>query len=208
MGDEDRLAAELAALEERIGSLRQLGRVRGQVAAELARVRADLRQRAARRAPIRLDDLRVAAPCTQRWDDMVGDDRVRVCGACARPVFDLSAMTAADAEAVLATRGAAPCVRFYQRGDGRVKTSDCPDGAPLSRGALAAAAVVLAAGAAAATLAPTPRADADTAAPEACDLDEAAALGGEADGGEARPTRPRWRSRMGMAIRRPPREAM
>jgi hypothetical protein len=73
-----------------------------------------------------LDNLRIASPCMQRWDDMAGDDRVRACAACARPVFNLSEMTRAEAEVVLATRGLTPCVRFYRRADGTVMTSDCP----------------------------------------------------------------------------------
>jgi hypothetical protein len=64
---------------------------------------------------------------------MVGDDRVRVCHGCDRPVFDLSEMTEEQAEAVLATRGITPCVRFYRRADGTVMTADCPTGARRSR---------------------------------------------------------------------------
>jgi len=36
---------------------------------------------------------------------MVGDDRVRACGGCDRPVFNLSAMSREEAERVLAARG-------------------------------------------------------------------------------------------------------
>jgi hypothetical protein len=39
---------------------------------------------------------------------MIGGARVRACGGCNRPVFNLSAMTREDAEAVLATRGLTP----------------------------------------------------------------------------------------------------
>ena len=58
--------------------------------------------------------------------DMTGDNRVRVCNGCDRPVFNLSEMTRDQAEAVLATRGIKPCVRFYRRVDGTVMTADCP----------------------------------------------------------------------------------
>jgi hypothetical protein len=75
---------------------------------------------------VKLPNVRVSFACKQRWDDMAGDDRVRVCNGCDRPVFNLSAMTRADAEAVLATRGLTPCVRFYRRPDGTVMTADCP----------------------------------------------------------------------------------
>jgi hypothetical protein len=73
-----------------------------------------------------LPNLRIGFACKERWDGMVGDDRVRACGGCARPVFNLSAMTRDEAEALLATRGLKPCVRFYRRPDGTVMTTDCP----------------------------------------------------------------------------------
>jgi hypothetical protein len=37
-------------------------------------------------------------PCDARWDEMVGDDRVRHCGSCARDVYDVSAMCEREAE--------------------------------------------------------------------------------------------------------------
>jgi len=90
---------------------------------------------------IPLDDVRIGFQCKQRWEDMVGDDRVRACRGCDRPVFNLSEMTRAEAEAVLATRGLTPCVRFYRRADGTVMTSDCPSGVPKRRLAVIASSV-------------------------------------------------------------------
>jgi hypothetical protein len=93
---------------------------------ELATVRRGLASPGPREPAIELTDLRLGFVCKERWEDMVGDDRVRACGGCARPVFNLSAMTRAEADAVLATRGLTPCVRFYRRSDGTVMTTDCP----------------------------------------------------------------------------------
>ena len=31
-----------------------------------------------------LEDIRIATPCQQNWDEMPGDDRVRRCPACSR----------------------------------------------------------------------------------------------------------------------------
>jgi hypothetical protein len=108
----------------------QLDPSRASVIDELTKVRSDLSSRSESRAsPMRLTNLRIASPCKERWADMVGDDRVRVCNGCERPVFDLSQMTRAEAEAVLATRGVTPCVRFYRRADGTVMTADCGPGA-------------------------------------------------------------------------------
>jgi hypothetical protein len=64
---------------------------------------------------------------------MVGDERVRVCNGCEKQVFNLSEMTRAEAEALLATRGIKPCVRFYRRADGTILTADCAPGARRSR---------------------------------------------------------------------------
>jgi hypothetical protein len=72
-----------------------------------------------------LDDIRIASPCPVAWERMAGDDRVRHCPQCDQPVYDLSALTAAEAEAlVLGDRRA--CVRVYRRADGAVITRDCP----------------------------------------------------------------------------------
>jgi len=79
-----------------------------------------------------LDSLKVASPCDASWADMVGDDRVRHCGQCDKKVFNLSAMTRREAASVLAEE-AAPCVRFYQRADGTLMTSDCPVGRKKKR---------------------------------------------------------------------------
>jgi len=83
-------------------------------------------RREARRVPVRLANLKVAMPCRERWDHMVGDDRVSMCDRCDKPVFNLSEMTHKEAETVLAARGVPPCMRFFRRADGTVKTADCP----------------------------------------------------------------------------------
>src|SRR5262245_46711865 len=119
----------MADLQDEIACLEaQLDPARVGVIDELTKVRKDLTSRPAPRASARLANLRIASPCKERWNDMIGDDRVRVCNGCERPVFDLSEMTRAEAEAVLATRGVTPCVRFYRRADGTVMTADCGQG--------------------------------------------------------------------------------
>ena len=80
--------------------------------------------------PVRSDLLQhvtIASPCHERWEDMKGDAEVRFCARCEQNVYDLSAMTAADAEALLASRTDRLCVRLYRRADGTVLTRDCPD---------------------------------------------------------------------------------
>jgi hypothetical protein len=112
-----------------------------------------------------LSNLRLGYACPERWDDMVGDDRVRDCGSCKRQVFNLSEMTRAEAEALLATHGLKPCVRFYRRPDGTVMTRDCPTGELRDRRRLAVVASSLAAGATLAIASPARADDADIAVP-------------------------------------------
>jgi hypothetical protein len=113
--EETALAGELASLEKRQRELRH--------ALDDAREK----RRTARTLPM-LDNVRVAAPCTARWEEMRGDDQVRFCGACAKNVYDLSSLTREAAEELLASKGEAPCVRFYRRYDGTILTQDCAVG--------------------------------------------------------------------------------
>lgn len=138
------LVDELARLEAKASELAGVAADRDRIAAELVRVRADLDQQRARRSPIRLDNLRVASPCKESWAKMTGDERVRACARCEKQVFNLSQMTRAEAEDLLATRGITACVRFYRRADGTVMTEDCPVGARGVRRNVAIAAGVIA----------------------------------------------------------------
>ena len=76
-----------------------------------------------------LATLSVASPCPAPWDAMKGDQRVRFCESCQKNVYNLSAMTTAEAETLLGKVEGRLCVRFYRRTDGTVLTSDCPVGA-------------------------------------------------------------------------------
>jgi hypothetical protein len=76
-----------------------------------------------------LDSVRIAAPCSARWEEMTGDERVRHCAQCDLDVHNLSAMTLDEAEGVL--QGLAKgrvCARFFRRADGTILTQDCPVG--------------------------------------------------------------------------------
>ncbi len=64
---------------------------------------------------------------------MVGDERVRFCGQCQLNVYNLSAMTRSDGEALVRGVEGRMCVRLYQRTDGTVITADCPVGARRER---------------------------------------------------------------------------
>lgn len=75
-----------------------------------------------------LDNIRVASPCSSKWDEMLGDERVRFCGKCELNVFNLSAMSRREAESSIARAEGRLCVRFYRRRDGSILTEDCPVG--------------------------------------------------------------------------------
>jgi hypothetical protein len=121
------LLQEIARLREQTANLEGLRRTEQELARELAQIDGKL---GARRALPMLDSVKVASPCPARWEDMLGDDRVRFCGSCAKNVYNLSAMGSDEAENLLRERiGGELCVRFYQRADGTVMTADCPVGA-------------------------------------------------------------------------------
>lgn len=91
--------------------------------------------------PLRMR-LRLVRGCDMRWENMVGDARVRHCGACDREVYDLTAMSADEVEAfVEARQHDLPCVQLHARPDGRYQDGPCAPAQRrnLKRAALAAA---------------------------------------------------------------------
>jgi hypothetical protein len=75
----------------------------------------------------RLPTWRIASPCSEAWDSMSGDDRVRRCVRCDQNVFSLSALSRQDAEALLERTSGQLCTTYFQRADGTVLTADCPE---------------------------------------------------------------------------------
>jgi len=75
-----------------------------------------------------LNNLKIASPCSQDWNAMMGDDRKRYCGECKLNVYNLSGMSKTEAENLIQTAEGRLCVRFYKRTDGSVITQDCPVG--------------------------------------------------------------------------------
>lgn len=73
---------------------------------------------------MRLDTLRVATPCHEDWHAMTGDARARHCERCELHVRDLSELTRAEAEELLARRtpGGRLCVRYTLDERGAVVT--------------------------------------------------------------------------------------
>lgn len=77
---------------------------------------------------VRLDNMRVASPCRVGWEQMSGDDRVRLCQLCDLHVYDISRMTRGEAESLIANSEGRICARLFRRADGTIITRDCPVG--------------------------------------------------------------------------------
>jgi hypothetical protein len=90
------------------------------------------RDKQAKKLPM-LNNIRIASPCSESWDGMVGDDKVRFCGGCLKNVYNLSAMTEGEAQELITEKEGDACVRLYRRKDGTVITSDCPVGVRRKR---------------------------------------------------------------------------
>ncbi len=75
-----------------------------------------------------LNNVKIASPCSQDWNEMIGTERKRFCGECRLNVYNLSAMSPDEAENLLLNSEGRLCVRFYRRADGSVLTKDCPVG--------------------------------------------------------------------------------
>ena len=87
-----------------------------------------------------LNNVRVASPCTENWNDMHGSDRVRSCERCQKTVYNLSEMTAREAAEFVRRAQSAEgrvCVRFYRRADDTVITRDRTGGAQAAQSAQA-----------------------------------------------------------------------
>jgi len=75
-----------------------------------------------------LDNIKIASPCSQDWDAMIGNERQRHCGDCRLNVYNLSGMTRREAESFLINVEGRVCVRYFKRTDGTVLSKDCPVG--------------------------------------------------------------------------------
>ena len=75
-----------------------------------------------------LDHVRIAAPCSADWEQMIGNDRVRFCGQCELNVYNLSELSRREAEFLISNSEGRLCARFYRRADGSILTKNCPVG--------------------------------------------------------------------------------
>ncbi len=61
-----------------------------------------------------IDSVEVKTPCTEDWEKMHGNDRVRFCDHCAKDVNDLSAVTRKEAMRLVRASGGNLCIRYVQ----------------------------------------------------------------------------------------------
>jgi hypothetical protein len=72
-----------------------------------------------------LDRIRVQTPCQKSWAEMPGDERKRFCDSCSLHVHNLSALTRAEGQALVARESQGRlCVTYLRRPDGTVLTAD------------------------------------------------------------------------------------
>ena len=126
------LIDELDALRTRTRDLRDLERAAGDLEREIAGMRRELARVAPTRLPL-LDRVAIASPCSADWAAMTGDERARFCQQCEKHFYNISAMSAEEAEGFLRGTAGEACLRIYRRADGTVLTADCPVGARRKR---------------------------------------------------------------------------
>ena len=89
--------------------------------------------------------VRIASPCSEKWESMAGDERVRHCARCRMKVFNVKELTEVEVRALFLKADGRVCGRVYRRPDGTVLTKDCPTGlAAVRRKALVAMTMVVA----------------------------------------------------------------
>jgi hypothetical protein len=158
-GHKAELEAKLAALRAKLAASKGLEASALETVRELEETYARLnaaKQKAAegpkRRALPLLERVYIASPCSVPWESMSGDERERLCASCNKTVYDVSAMTRADAESLLTAKGTDACLRIFRRFDSTIITADCPVGVEKKKRARRRGAI---AGALAATAAAT-----------------------------------------------------
>jgi hypothetical protein len=146
------LDGELNRVRQQLDELRDLRREEARLQAELAEARTQQARASERKHLPMLESMRIPIRCKEDWEKMRGNDQIRHCFKCNKNVYNLSAMTAEEAEALLETRRQIDtCVRFFVRPDGTMVTADCTRkkrNIMILAGAAAAAAAVAGVGAA------------------------------------------------------------
>ena len=59
------------------------------------------------------DKIKVMNPCSENWDEMIGNDHFRFCSHCAKNVNDISKLTRKEAMRLVRQSNGKLCVRYY-----------------------------------------------------------------------------------------------
>lgn len=89
--------------------------------------------------------IKVASPCSEKWESMRGDERRRFCEKCQLHVHDVRSLSEAEATELLRGASGRVCGRVFQRADGTVLTRDCPVGEATLRRRMVMSVVAVAA---------------------------------------------------------------
>src|SRR5260370_34551316 len=74
------------------------------------------------------DTVQITKPCPVSWESMPGDDRKRFCHQCHLHLYNLSALSRAEAADFVQRMEGRVCLRLFRRTDGTVMTQECPVG--------------------------------------------------------------------------------
>ena len=77
--------------------------------------------------------IQIESPCTRPWDEMEGFGPMRFCNACDQNVYDLSQLTAPEADELIELFEGSVCVRLVQRADGTLVSADCTEPSALKK---------------------------------------------------------------------------
>jgi ankyrin repeat protein len=66
-----------------------------------------------------LDKIEVKSPCSENWDEMTGNEKVRFCSHCAKDVNNISTMTRKEAAKLVRKSNGNLCIRYYQKPSGK-----------------------------------------------------------------------------------------
>lgn len=91
-----------------------------------------------------LNSISVKVPCTESWDEMIGNNEVRFCSHCAKNVHNLSAMTRAKAEKLVKDSNGKLCVRYVKTPQGNLITNASSKFTQIKRRTVMAAGVLTA----------------------------------------------------------------
>jgi hypothetical protein len=80
----------------------------------------------------KLDDIQIPKPCSVGWEQMSGDDQIRFCNKCNKRVYNLSAMTRRQAEALIEALHGRLCARITRREDGITVVASDPVSVPAT----------------------------------------------------------------------------